>query len=555
MEDATREGAAQAFDHTVESYLDGLWRFDPVRASGAGLHEHDASVGARTRKALDDERERNRAALRAVEAIPGTQLDRFRAVDRELLLGRLRLTLLELDEIRLWEKDPGFYTEQMDVSGLLLRETAPLRDRVTAIAARLEAFPDLVTAGRSAISAPQAPFVRLAIQNLRGFVDFFRGELGDAVAGIDDRRLLARLARARERAAETIAAWAAELAADVLPRARDDFAVGESILARMLEFGEHVTTPLDELRRTAEHELARLEREIEDAARRLDPALTPAAAFARISSDHPPRDGLARTAAEQIEGLRGFVVERGIASVPEGRCVVREAPPFARWNPAYISTPGPFERRSLEGIYFIAPVEPTWPPEEQEAYLRANNLYALHNTTCHEVYPGHYLAMLALRAQPSKLQKVFYCYSAGEGWAHYAEQMLLDEGFADGDVRYRLEQLRDALLRAARFRVALGLHTEGWSVARAEQFFRERALQDPVSARQQAVRGTFDPGYLNYTLGKLAILKLRDDHRRERGVAWTPGSFHDEFLRLSLPIPLARRLLLQKDDGVLLPSA
>jgi uncharacterized protein (DUF885 family) len=404
------------------------------------------------------------------------------------------------------------------------------------------------------VTSPQRPFVRLAIQNLTGFAAFFRDDLSRALDGTGEPALRRRFALARDRAIETTSAWAHDLEREVLPRAEERFALGEETLAALLRHGEHVTTPVDELRLIAEDELARLGRELDATAARLAPGLSPGEAFERVSREHPPADGLTTTAAAQAEGLREFVVEHGIASVPEGRCEVRESPAFARWNPAYISTPGPFETRSLEAIYFISPVEQSWSAAERDGYLRANNVFALNNTTCHEVYPGHYLQSLALRSQPSPLERVFFCYSTGEGWAHYVEQMILDEGFAGGDARYRLEQLRDALLRAARFRAALGLHCEGWSVARAEELFARAAFQDPINARQQAVRGTFDPGYLNYTLGKLAILKLRDDYRRERGGGFSLCEFHDAFLACSLPIPLVRRLLLRSDDGVVFHS-
>lgn len=542
----------ERFSETVEEYLKGLWRFVPSWASRAGLHEYDGQVGERSREAIQEEIRHLHSFLRRLEAFASHLLDPNTRLDREFLLSRLRLALLELEEIRRWQKDPRFYSQEMDLSNLLLREATPLAERMKAIVCRLERFPALLSAAKANVTDPQAPFVQTAIRSFTGFAPFFLGELAATVKQVHSRALKARFQKVARQAAAVTEAYARYLKDKVLPQAANRYAIGAEIFARMLLYGEMVDTPLGELRAIAEAEKRRLQTKIAQAAAQLSPGLSPAEALEKISQDYPAPEQLTAVAQAQLSGLKAFLQEKDLVTMLDGDCVVREAPPFRRWNPAYLWPPGPFETVSTIGLYFIMPVEPTWSREEKEGYLRANNFYALHNTTAHETFPGHYLQSLHARRAPTKVQKLFSCYSLHEGWAHYGEEMILDEGFAEGDSRYRLEQLRDALMRVARFRCALGLHTEGWSVAQAEEYFKKEAYQDPVNARLQAVRGTFDPGYLNYTLGKLMILKLREDFRQEQGGAFRLKQFHDALLAHgTLPVPLLRKMLLRADDGVL----
>lgn len=551
---STSEFVVKRFSETVEEYLKGLWRFAPTWASQAGLHKYDGQVGERSREAIQEEIRHLRSFLKRFEAFAPNLLDANTRLDREFLLSRLRLALLGLEEIRRWQKDPRFYSQEMDLSNLLLREATPLEERMGAIVSRLERFPALLSAARANVTEPQAPFVQTAIRSFKGFAPFFLGELAAAFEQVQSQALKARFQKAARQTATVTEAYARYLEEKVLPKAANRYAIGAEIFARMLLYGEMVNTPLEELRALAEAERRRLQTKLVQTAAQFSPGLSPTEALEKISQDYPAPEQLTAVAQAQVGGLKAFLREKDLVTVLDGVCVVREAPPFRRWNSAYLLPPGSFETVSTEGLYFITPVEPTWNPEEKEGYLRANNFYALHNTTAHETFPGHYLQHLHAKRAPTKVQKLFSCYSSEEGWAHYGEEMILDEGFAEGDPRYRLEQLRDALLRVARFRCALGLHTEGWSVAQAEEYFKREAYQDPINARLQAVRGTFDPGYLNYTLGKLMILKLRADCQREQGGAFRLKKFHDAFLaHSSLPVPLVRKILLRADDKVLLP--
>ncbi len=225
--------------------------------------------------------------------------------------------------------------------------------------------------------------------------------------------------------------------------------------------------------------------------------------------------------------------------------IVKEAPPYRRWNAAYINVPGPYEK-GLVSTYRIAPPDPAWSAADQAAYIpsAADLLFY----SAHEVWPGHFLQHLHAARSPSLVGRLFSSYSFGEGWAHYGEEMMWEMGLADGDPEVHVAQLTNALWRNVRYLSALGLHTGGMTVAESEAMFREKAYLDPANARQQAARGTFDPGYGNYTLGKLMILKLREDWTRTRGgrAAWR--AFHDELLAHgSPPIPVLRKAMLPGD--------
>ena len=228
-----------------------------------------------------------------------------------------------------------------------------------------------------------------------------------------------------------------------------------------------------------------------------------------------------------------------------------------------MDTPGPFETKATEAYYYVTPVEPDWSPQQKEEWLTAFNYYTTDIVSIHEAYPGHYVQFLCLKASPAnQLEKIFTSYAFVEGWAHYAEQMLVDEGFGASPsptptreqqvkaAKYRLAQTDEALLRICRLCVSIKMHCQGMSVEEATRFFQESCYYEQKPARQEAIRGAYDPEYLYYTLGKLEILKLREDYRKQQGVQFTLQKFHDEMLRHGAPpIRLLREVML-KDQSI-----
>jgi hypothetical protein len=330
----------------------------------------------------------------------------------------------------------------------------------------------------------------------------------------------------------------------------DGYAFGPERFLRMLRDAERVDLPLDVLEAAGRRELERNLAALREACAAFAPGLSMAECVERVQAEKPA-GGPVEAARGQLAGLRRFLEEKELVTIPgDEQALIAEAPPYQRWNAAYIDIPGPYDRH-LPSIYYISPPDPAWTPEERDAYVAgaADLLFV----TIHEVWPGHFLQFLHSNRAESEIGRLFVGYGYAEGWAHYSEELMWEAGFGAGDPRLRIGQLQNALLRNVRYLVSLGLHTGGMTLAEAERMFREQAFQDAANARQQAARGTFDPAYLNYTLGKLMVRKLRDDWTAPRGgrAAWR--EFHDGFLAVGgPPVPLVRGYLLGEDEAGLL---
>jgi uncharacterized protein (DUF885 family) len=342
--------------------------------------------------------------------------------------------------------------------------------------------------------------------------------------------------------------WFAEQRAN----ANDDFALGADLFKRMLLQTERVVTDLATLKAIGAADLERNLSALKDACAQFAPGRTLADCVAKAQADKP-EGGPVAAARQQLIALKQFLLDRHIVSIPgDEAALVEESPPYQRFNAAYISIPGPWEK-GMPATYYIAPPDPSWSAQEQAAYIPGRAL--LNYTSVHEVWPGHFLNFLHANRSPDLFGRVFVGYAFAEGWAHYTEQMMWDAGLDAGDPGAHIGQLLEALLRNVRFQCAIGMHTEGMSMAQCETMFREQGLQDAGNARQQAARGTFDPAYLNYTMGKLLIQRLRDDWTASRGgrAAWQ--EFHDTFLSYGgPPIPLVRAQMLGVEAGAAFPQ-
>lgn len=558
---ATAQTPDDDFDSAVDAFFERYFEFYPTFAAGAGLHEYDPRLGPRDaasiRAWLDDlEAFEHRFSAMDPDALTDDQ-----RLDRELILREIRGERFWLEEVGTWRKDPRFYAGQWDLTLLLLLDYAPLEERMRAIVSRLEQFPALVEAARENVENPPRPFVETALITYRGWPRFLETDLTTALAGVGDSDLQARFAAARDRAAEAISAYREHLETVVLPSADGEFALGSERYRRMNSLLAGLDLPIDRLKAIGEAELARIQALADSLAGVIAPGVPAdrrvAAAFDTLAQDRPHPDSIVATAAQVIDSLKGFVEERRLGTRLEGDVEVREIPPFARTNFAYIWIPGPYEETVNTGFYFIQPVEEDWSEAVTLEFLSRNNEWAILNVSGHEAYPGHYHHFNHVNRAPTRTQRLLTAYVTTEGWAHYTEELSWREGLADGDPRLGLAAVQDALLRAVRFLASIGLHTEGLGVDEAEAMFRTIAYQDSVNARQQGLRGTYDPEYLNYTLGKLMILELRDRARTAaevRGEAFDLAAFHDAFMRHGAPpVPwIGRRIL---GDPVWLPFA
>jgi len=546
-------------------YLAALYRFNPLLASLLGLHEYDgrvpdyadAPVAARV-AALDQ-------FITAGDALPREGWSAGDVRDWTLLTNAARSERRLLAEQCEHRRNPLFYDPLFDVTHYLKRDYAPLAARVDATIRHLDAIPDAVaTADANLAAVVPAPFLAAARETVPGVRAFIADDLLTAIGG--DRgsdgdgispEQYAEVVRAQARAVDALDRWHRAIMARQQV-ATEVFAIGADAFAAMLRWDEMVTLPLDDLLAVGEADLAANLALAQSVAARVHPAIGPAAdvaaAMAGIGADHPTAAGLIPDTRAMLESLRQFLIDREIVTVPsEVRCHVEETPPFLRWASAMMDSPGPLDEHATEAFYYVTPVDPAWSPAEQEEWLRTLNYTMLRNTSVHEAYPGHYVHSLHNRLAPTQVSRVFGAYSFWEAWAHYSEEMMIEQGLGDGDPRLHLAQLGDALLRDVRYVCAIRMHTMGMTVAEATERFRREAFLEPLAAEREAVRGTFDPGYLCYTLGKLELRKLRRDAQRERGDAFTLKQFHDELLSFGAPpLALVRAAMLRHDDGQVL---
>ena len=551
---------APAYAQVVGQIFDAYYRANPTAATDLGLHQYDGQLEDYSRAAVDREVagiSRQIASLSAID--PGTLSTNDR-LDREWLLGWLEGRRLYLTEVRTWARDPDYYASGIANSAfsLIKRDYAPAEQRMRSMIERARAMPAALAAARANLADPPRVYVEIAIEQIDGTRELFRTAVVDAFAEVKDAGLQAELKAANDAVIAALDDYKAWLQKEVLPTARGQYAWGADLYSRVLRATELVDTPLPQLLEIAEQDLKRNQAAFVETARRIDPDRTPLEVLADVQRDHPPPDQLLSTTQDSLDALGRFMTDRRIVTIPPGSppAQVRETPPFMRaTTTASMDTPGPFEQNKMRGYYNMTPPDPSWTKEQIEEFMTVWYYAAISNTSVHEVWPGHYLQFLYTPQYPTMPRKAIYSNANVEGWAHYTEEMVIDEGWKSDDPRYRLAQLQDALLRDARFIVGIRMHTQGMSTAEAEDFFVEQGYQPRPVAEIETKRGTSDALYGYYTLGKLAILKLRDDYRRVRGDAYSLGEFHDRLLEVGpLPLPLVRERMLG-NRSPLLPGA
>jgi len=538
-----------------KKYLRGIFATYPARAANLGLHGYDGMVTdyspfAIAKRVSDLKAFRDELAALAPDAPPAQTW-----LDYELLRLAIERELFEWETSRDWARNPMGYVLTCDVSNYLKRNYAPLPTRLKAITAHLGHISDLLAQARANLELPMPrTFAQTSLEMIHGTVVFLRGELPAALASVEEAALMSRFSDAQAKAIAALESFAAWLQGEVLPKANGQYAIGAEAFRQMLRVGEAVELPLERLWAVAQASLARNKAELEATARRIAPDKSPAEVVKDMGRQHPATAALISETRQMVEKSRAFVVEHDLVSIPyDLRPMVAETPAFLRWAFAMMDTPGPFEKIATESFYYITPPENDWPPDKAEEWLTQFDYYTLDDTSIHEAWPGHYLHWLHFRNSPTSVTKVCDSYAFSEGWALYVEQMMMEQGYRADEPRLRLAQLSEALLRDVRFVCAIGLHTQGMSVDEATRRFMQDVFMEELPARKEAERGTYDPGYLFYTLGKLMTLKLREDYRREQGSAFSLKQFHDAFLSFGAPpIPLVRQMMLRHDDGQIL---
>lgn len=550
---APTESESARFVALRTSILDNYYEIFPARAVELGLHAYDGKLRDTTDAGLKLEIDFIAQARADLEAIDRSALSDLERVERDTLIIAARGELFELQARRAPWRNPMFYLGDLNLTPYIARDYAPLTERAAGIIAVAEgSTKHLANAATNLEAELPKPWIETALLQVRGTIAFVKTDVPAAMADLPPAEAEA-LKTALETMAQALAGYEA-LLVERLEQATDEYALGPEMFVAMLRETQGIDVSLDRLSELGQADLDRNLAAMKAAAKSIAPKASVRATVLGVQSDKPAADRVLATATEQSAAMREFLIAKKLISIPsEDVAVLRESPPFMRWNAAFLDPAGALATGTQPSFYYISPPDPSWPKEQQRAYIPGET--DLLFITIHEVWPGHFLHGLHQKAQPSAVLKTYWNYAMGEGWAHYTEEMMWDAGVSD-DERVHVGQLQNALLRNVRYMSAIGLHTGGMTQEQSLAMFRDHAFQDEANARQQAVRGTFDPMYLAYTLGKLIIFKLRDDMKAKveaEGGTFSLAAFHDELLSYgAAPLPVIREAMLGPDAGPVL---
>jgi uncharacterized protein (DUF885 family) len=560
-----KPSSSAEFASFVDRYLDDFARRHPSIASGNGMHAHDDLLEDMSAAAIADEivaLKRDRVTL---QAFPASRLTPDERVDQRILDGILDGWLLEQETLQNWRRNPMIYAAALSdgIHNLMTMENAPAPDRMRRIISKLARVPQFLAAAKLNITNPPRLLAERGVVMMRGTSGMLANDLRLAFSAEAATPLMDSLMNSAAAAGKEIDACASWLEREVIPRASGDFVIGGENLARRYRDEELIDTPLAELLALGDHKLAEGQREFRIAADRLAPGKDPQETWRAVRRDHPPRGGVVAATQRIVDSLTAFVVAKNIATLPAGeRVVVSPAPPFDLGFASMHASP-PLEAVPVKSIFYITDASADMTPAQQEAWLERYNYASLENTAAHEAMPGHWLHSTYMRRTPGKVRRIWIGLnpfpqpsSGQDGWAHYAEQLVIEEKFGGGDARYQLAQLSDALTRICRLLSGIRLHTKQWTLDDAQACFEKQAYVSAPAAKREAERGAYDPTYGGYFLGKTAILKLRQDYAARMGVKFTLRDFHERMMTDGIaPIWAHRQLLLPGDTSRLLPPS
>jgi uncharacterized protein (DUF885 family) len=569
------DGAPQTFNFLADQYFSEVYfRFSPTGGTAAGLHQYDTQLEDYSAAGVNEEIAALHAYEKKIDAIDPSALDASVAGDRMMLLNSIRSSLLTMEVIRPWEKDPNLYASGITGSAFVImsRNYAPVNTRLRAVTAREELMPRALLEARKNLKNPPRIFVEIALEQIDGIVSFFQTDVPAAFSDATDPAAKAAFAKSNAAVIEALKSYGAWMKSDLLPRSNGNYQLGADTFARKLSYDEMVDTPLDHLLEVAYADLHRNQAEFARVAKEVDPAKSPEDVLAELATIHPAPDKLLPAFQNTFDSLITFIRSNHIITIPsEVQPTLEETPPFMRaTTQASMDSPGPFETHSKKAYFNVTLPEKDWTPEHIAEHMAAFNVGTIVSTSVHEAYPGHYVQFLWQDRFPSKVRKLIGANTNVEGWAHYCEQMMLDQGYAAAPANatpeqvrqaklIRLGQLQDALLRDARFVVSIKLHTgtgepnsTPWTIDQAVDFFVKQGYQSHSVGLMETKRGTSDATYLYYTLGKLEIMKLREDLKAKEGAAFNLQNFHDTLMLQGLaPIKIVRKAMLHDDSPVL----
>jgi len=561
--------ASQQWAKITNGFVEEYFRAQPFFAAQSGKHEYDGQLPDVSEHGIRREIARLHDARDLISSVDPATLQPNERFDREYLLSVVDRDLYWMEKARYPFRNPYWYLGSVDPDMYLNRAYAPLDVRMKAYIKYARGIPKMASDIQANLKGPlPRTYVELGAADFGGYVDFYKKDVPAVFAAVNDPDLQKQLTDADAAAAQAMANLR-DYFISLRKTATDQYALGKDLYAQMIKDTESVDLPVAEIEAAGRADLERNTQALKDECAVYLPKGTLNACIAKVASKKPPEPPV-EAARRQLVSLKEFVQKNNVVSIPnEDPVQVAEAPPYNRTNMAFIQVPGPYDH-GVAATYNIAPPDPKWTKTEQAAYIPSEATLLF--TSVHEVWPGHFLQFLHSNANPDKLEAIWVGYAFAEGWAHYCEEMMYEEGLGKGDPEMHIGQITDALLRDVRLLSAIGLHTGGMTVAQSEKMFKEQAYQDPGNARQQAARGTYDPAYLNYTLGKLMIRKLRADWIAKSQGAGNAGAsanagagssgaadeharwhdFHDKFLSFGgPPIPLLRKELVGEEGKLL----
>ena len=557
--------ANAAFMRLADEFFDHYYfPTNPTTATLSGIHDYDTRLEDFSRAAIDRQIATLKDYLHRVEAVDVKTLDEQTRGDRELVLNYIRGTLLTLETIKPWQKNPDTYSSGITNSAfsILERKFASPDDRLRDLIAREKLMPGVLQQARANLAHPPKIYTQIALQQLPGSTDFFARDVPAAFAEVKDKTLSDAFARANAAVVKALKNYRAWLKKTLLAQSDGDFRLGAETYRKKLAFDEMVDTPLDRLLDIDAENMHRNQAEFARVAKELEPGKSAKEVLAEMAADHPAPDKLLETFKGTFDGLIAFIKNRHIITIPsEVRPILEETPPFMRAITfASMDTPGPYETVAKEAYFNVTLPEAAWDRKHVDEFMAQFSYPVISAIATHEAYPGHYVQFLWMQNVHDRVRRLLGCSSNAEGWAHYSEQMMLDEGLAQAvypnDARQqkllRLGQLQDALLRNARFIVGIKLHTGAFTFDQGVDFFVNEGYQSRAVGDVETKRGTADPTYLYYTLGKLQILKLRADLEARQGKAFNLQQFHDAFMQQGFaPIRIVRRAMLGDESPTL----
>jgi uncharacterized protein (DUF885 family) len=547
-------------------FIAGYVRYNPGSAVQLGIHDFDGQLPIPSRAQIREHIDWARAMENRANAINSATLTKSAQIELRLLKTGIANELFPLVETESWHKNPMDYATGISVDIYVKRNFAPFDQRVRSLIGIEKRAPQFFAAARANLDDSLArPLIETAIEEAKGSADFLGKDLKLALKDLNDPALLAEFNQANDRAIAEINRYVEFLEKEKLPKAHNNYAIGREKFTKMLRDGDLIPLAPEEILEVGLKRLRLEQQQFAETAKLIDPTKRAIEVFNAIQKDHPTAEGLFPDTRKNLEAIRQFVIDHHIISMPSDvRARVEETPQFERATTfASCDSPGPFETKATEAFYYVTPTETNWPAEQKDEWLTSFNYYTTDVVSIHECYPGHYTQFLHLKAsRATRLQKIVNSYAFVEGWAHYCEQMLIDQGYGSNPAldsnsptsatdkihaaKYKLAQLDESLLRICRLCVAIKMHCQGMTVDDATKFFIENCYYEQKPAHQEAMRGTFDPGYCSYTLGKLQFLKLRADYEQQQGKAFTLEKFHNALLSHGAPpIRLLRELLLK----------